>query len=118
MPHICPNLAAVGVPLLPVALIVTAAILIPVPAFILPAVLLRAPRAREHFLRLRFLLLPLDELWALAPFLLLHHINAGLAIVCTALLAWSPFAQRSLILMGAGSLPSQLPTPARSRRRT
>jgi len=99
--------------LLLVVLIVTAAVLIPVRAFILAAVLLRAPSARRHFLRLWFLLFPLDELWALAPFLLLHHINAGLAIACTALLAWSPFAQRSLILMGAGSAPpAGLATPA------
>lgn len=32
------------------------------------------------------------------PFLLLHHINVGLA-----LLVYSPFAQRALALMGAGS---------------
>ncbi|HTV81354.1 MAG TPA: winged helix-turn-helix domain-containing protein [Acidobacteriaceae bacterium] len=97
-----------------IVLIVTAALLIPVRAFILAAVLLRAPAARRHFLHLWFVLLPLDELWALAPFLLLHHINVGLAIACTALLAWSPFAQRSLVLMGAGSvLPAELPTPAR-----
>ncbi len=99
--------------LLLVVLIVTAAVLIPVRAFILAAVLLRAPSARRHFLRLWLLLFPLDELWALAPFLLLHHIDVGLAIACTALLAWSPFAQRSLVLMGAGSLPRQLPTVAR-----
>jgi hypothetical protein len=47
-------------------------------------------------------LLPCDELWSLAPFLLLHHISVGLALACTALLVYSPFAQRSLILMGAG----------------
>ncbi len=40
-------------------------------------------------------------LWALSPFLLLHHINFGLALACTPLLVYSPFAQRSLILMGA-----------------
>lgn len=100
--------------LLLVVLMVSAAVLIPVRAFILAAVLLRAPSARLHFLRLWFLLLPLDELWALAPFLLLHHINVGVAIACTALLAWSPFAQRSLVLMGAGgALPAELPTPVR-----
>jgi hypothetical protein len=36
----------------------------------------------------------------------LHHINLGLALSCTALLAYAPFAQRSLILMGAAE-----PTP-------
>ncbi len=82
-------------------LIVTAAILIPVRAFLLCAVLFRAPRLREKFLRVWPFLLPFDVLWSLSPFLLLHHINFGLALACTALLAWSPFVQRSLVLMGA-----------------
>ena len=84
-------------------LIVSAAILIPVRAFVLCAVLFHAPGACAKFLRLWPLLLPLDVLWSLAPFLLLHHINFGLALACTALLVYSPFAQRSLVLMGAGS---------------
>jgi cholera toxin transcriptional activator len=46
-------------------------------------------------------LLLFDEFWALSPFLLLHHINFGLALACTTLLVYSPFAQRSLVLMGA-----------------
>jgi cholera toxin transcriptional activator len=82
--------------------IVTAAILIPARAFVLSAVLFRAPRARVQILRLWPFLLPLDVLWALSPFLLLHHISFGLALACTALLMYSPFAQRSLVLMGAG----------------
>jgi DNA-binding winged helix-turn-helix (wHTH) protein len=82
-------------------LIVTAGILIPVRAFLLAAVFFRAPGLREKFLRLWPFLLPLDVLWSLSPFLLLHHISFGLALACTALLAWSPFAQRSLVLMGA-----------------
>ena len=84
-------------------LIVTAAILIPVRAFLLCAVLFRAPRFREKFLKVWPFLLPFDVLWSLAPFLLLHHINFGLALAATALLLWSPFVQRSLILMGAGA---------------
>jgi len=83
-------------------LIVTAAILIPVRTFLLTAVLFRAPAFREKFLRLWLFLLPFDLLWALSPFLLLHHISFGLALACTPLLVYSPFAQRSLILMGAG----------------
>ncbi len=82
-------------------IIVTAAILIPVRAFVLTAILFRAPRAREKLLKIWGFLLPLDELWALSPFLLLHHIDFGLALSCTPLLVYSPFAQRSLILMGA-----------------
>lgn len=79
---------------------VTAAILIPVRVFLLTAWLFRAPRIREKFLRIWLFLLVVDLLWALSPFLLLHHINFGLALSCTALLVYSPFAQRSLVLMG------------------
>lgn len=86
-------------------LIVTAATLIPVRAYLLSAVILHAPRIRLKFLKLWPFLLVLDVLWSLSPFLLLHHINAGLAIACTSLLVYSPFAQRSLVLMGAGIRP-------------
>jgi hypothetical protein len=85
-----------------VVMIVTAAVLIPVRAFVLCMVLFRAPGARGKFLGLWLFLAPLDVLWSLAPFLLLHHIDFGLALACTALLVYSPFAQRSLVLMGAG----------------
>jgi cholera toxin transcriptional activator len=83
-------------------LIVTAAIMIPVRAFVLSMVLFHAPGARRKFLKIWPFLLLLDLLWALSPFLLLHHISYGLALSCTALLVYSPFAQRSLVLMGAG----------------
>lgn len=84
-------------------LIVSAAVLIPVRAFVLTAALFHAPGLREKFTRLWPYLFLADVLWSLSPFLLLHHINYGLAIACTVILVYSPFAQRSLILMGAGS---------------
>lgn len=83
-------------------LIVTAAILIPVRAFVLSVTLFHVPRVSDLLLRVWPFLLAFDVLWALSPFLLLHHINFGLALACTALLVYAPFAQRSLILMGAG----------------
>jgi hypothetical protein len=43
----------------------------------------------------------------------MHHINFGLALACTTLLVYSPFAQRSLILMGAGGIDSKSPATAR-----
>lgn len=94
-------------------MIVTAGILIPVRAFVISAVLLHAPGAREKFLKLWVFLLPLDVLWSLSPFLLLHHISFGLALSCTALLVYSPFAQRSLVLMGAGSVEREVSATAR-----
>jgi hypothetical protein len=89
-------------------LVVTAGLLIPVRAFLLSAVLLHAPGVREKILKIWPFLLPFDELWALSPFLLLHHISFGLALSCTALLAYSPFAQRSLVLMGAGEVKPEI----------
>jgi DNA-binding winged helix-turn-helix (wHTH) protein len=94
-------------------LIATAGILIPVRAFVLSAVLFRAPGASAKFLKIWPFLLIFDELWSLSPFLLLHHINFGLALACTALLVYSPFAQRSLVLMGSGSADQAASATAR-----
>jgi DNA-binding winged helix-turn-helix (wHTH) protein len=85
------------------AIVVTAAILIPVRAFLVCAVLFHAPGFRSRFQRMWIFLLAFDVLWSLSPFLLLHHINFGLALACMALLVYSPFVQRSLVLMGGGS---------------
>lgn len=94
-------------------LMVTGAILIPVRAFLLSAWLFRAPRLRGKFLRMWPFLLVFDELWSLSPFLLLHHINFGLALSCTVLLVYSPFAQRSLVLMGTGREDREAPVSPR-----
>ncbi|HLY40074.1 MAG TPA: winged helix-turn-helix domain-containing protein [Terracidiphilus sp.] len=93
-------------------LVFTAGILIPVRAFVLCAALFRAPGFRKKFLRMWPFLLAFDILWSLSPFLLLHHINFGLALACAAILVYSPFAQRSLILMGAGSAKPDVPAAA------
>jgi len=93
------------------ALVGSAAILVPVRAFTLCLILFRAPGAHSKFLRLWPYLLVADVLWALSPFLLLHHINTGLALACMALLVYSPFAQRALVLMGAGDPKSHVPNP-------
>jgi DNA-binding winged helix-turn-helix (wHTH) protein len=80
----------------------SAAVLIPLRVFLLCAAMFHAPGFREKFLKLWPFLLLVDLIWSLAPFLLLHHINVGMAAACTALLVYSPFAQRALVLMGAG----------------
>lgn len=81
--------------------LISAALLIPVRAYLVCAALLHPPGVRTALLRLWPFTLAADLLWSLAPFLLLHHISAGLALACTALLVYAPFAQRSLLLMGA-----------------
>jgi len=80
-------------------MVVTAAMMIPARAFLVCAVLFRAPGFREKFLKLWWVLLVVDLIWSMAPFLLLHHINAGFALACMTLLVYSPFAQRALVLM-------------------
>lgn len=86
-----------------IVLLVTSVILIPARIFVLCAVLFHAPGVRRKLLRLWWALLPMDLLWSVSPFLLLHHIPWGLALACVPLLVYSPFAQRSLILMGAAT---------------
>ena len=92
-------------------MVVTATIMIPMRVFLICAVLFHAPGMREKFQKMWWFLLLMDGLWSLAPFLLLHHINYGVALACMTVLVYSPFAQRSLILMGAGRADGQVSTP-------
>jgi hypothetical protein len=80
-------------------LVTTAAVLIPVRLFIVVAVALDFQNLPSKFSRLFPVLLILDLLWAVSPFLLIHHINTGLALGLSAPLVYLPFAQRSLVLM-------------------
>lgn len=86
-----------------VLLVVTAVVGIPARLYLISAVAFNVPSLREKFFRLFPVMVPLDELWALAPFLLVKQIGYGLALGITAALLYVPFAQRSLILMGAGA---------------
>ncbi len=80
---------------------VTAAIGVPIRLYLISGVAFRPPGLRKNFLKLFPVIFLLDILWALAPFLLVGKIGFGLALGATAALLYSPFAQRSLILMGA-----------------
>ncbi len=82
-------------------LVATAATLIPVRLFIAAAVSFDAAQLTDKFHKLFPVLLLLDLLWALSPFLLVHHISIGLALGMSAALIYMPFVQRSLILMFA-----------------
>jgi len=80
-------------------LVTTAAVLIPVRLFVVVAVALDFQNLGSKFSRLFPALLILDLVWAVSPFLLIHHINTGLALALSAPLVYLPFAQRSLVLM-------------------
>jgi hypothetical protein len=43
--------------------------------------------------------LPLDQLWALAPFMLVNRIGLGLVFAAIAALLYLPFSQRTLVRM-------------------
>ena len=92
-----------------VTLIISAVVGIPTRLYLISAAAFHAPGLREKYLRIFPVIFPLDELWALAPFLLVPQIGYGLALGITAALLYAPFAQRSLILMGAGA-------PARTKK--
>jgi DNA-binding winged helix-turn-helix (wHTH) protein len=82
-----------------VVLIATASTLIPVRLFLAAAAAFDLKQLPSKFGRMFPLLLLLDLLWALSPFLLVHYVSVGLALGMTAVLVYLPFAQRSLILM-------------------
>ncbi|HEU5411725.1 MAG TPA: winged helix-turn-helix domain-containing protein [Candidatus Acidoferrales bacterium] len=82
-----------------VALIVTAAAGIPIRLYLLTAAAFNYRGLGVNFRKLFPFLLPLDELWALAPFLAAQQLGFGLALAVTAALLYLPFAQRSLLLM-------------------
>jgi cholera toxin transcriptional activator len=78
----------------------TALVGIPVRLYLLSAAIFGYRGLPVKFLRLFPFVLPLDALWALAPFLLVDEIGVGLALAVTAALLYVPFSQRSLLLMG------------------
>jgi cholera toxin transcriptional activator len=83
-------------------ILVTALAGIPVRLYLLAAAIFGYRGLTRRFLRLFPFVFPLDELWALSPFLIVELIGVGLALAATAVLVYVPFAQRSLLLMGEG----------------
>lgn len=81
------------------AVLVTGAVGIPLRFYLLSAVGFDFRGLDRTFSRLFPFVLALDELWAVAPFLLLPRIGAGLAFAATAALLYVPFSQRTLVRM-------------------
>jgi DNA-binding winged helix-turn-helix (wHTH) protein len=81
------------------AVLVTGAIGIPLRFYLISAVAFDFRRLDGKFSRLFPFVLALDELWALAPFLLLPQIGVGLAFAATAALLYVPFSERTLVRM-------------------
>ena len=83
-----------------VVLVVTAAAGIPIRLYLLAAASFDVRTLTHKFHRLFPFTFVLDELWALAPFLLLPEIGLGLALAASAALIYVPFSQRTVLLMG------------------
>ena len=81
-------------------LVITAVIGLPIRLYLTSAVVFDLSGLSHKFFRLFPVTFPLDELWALSPFLLAPQIGVGLALAATAALIYVPFAQRTLLLMG------------------
>jgi DNA-binding winged helix-turn-helix (wHTH) protein len=88
-----------GAQLIVIAVLVTGAAGIPLRFYLLSSVGFDFRKLGESFPRLFPFLLALDQLWAVAPFLLLPQIGIGLAFAATAALLYVPFSERTLIRM-------------------
>jgi cholera toxin transcriptional activator len=79
--------------------LVTAVIGIPTRLYLLAGVGFDSKSLQHKFRKLFPFIFPLDELWALAPFLAVRQLGIGLAFAATAALLYLPFSQRTLMLM-------------------
>ena len=80
-----------------VVVLITAGIGIPLRCYVISAVAFDHRRFGEKFGRIFPFLLALDQLWAVAPFLLAGRIGFGAAFAATAALLYVPFSERTLV---------------------
>jgi DNA-binding winged helix-turn-helix (wHTH) protein len=93
------SLPDLGARLIVIAVLVTGATGIPLRLYLLSAVAFDFRKLGDTFRRLFPVVLILDQLWAVAPFLLLPQIGIGLAFAATAALLYVPFSERTLVRM-------------------
>jgi hypothetical protein len=86
-----------GATVLIAAVMVTAGAGIPLRCYLLSAVGFDYQRLGEKFQQMFPFILALDQLWAVAPFLLTHKIGLGAAFAASAALLYVPFSERTLI---------------------
>jgi cholera toxin transcriptional activator len=88
-----------GARLIMIAVLVTGTTGIPLRLYLMSAAAFDFRKLGETFRRLFPIVLAMDELWAIAPFLLLPQIGVGLAFAATAALLYVPFSERTLVRM-------------------
>jgi hypothetical protein len=79
--------------------LITAGVGIPLRLYLLSAVGFDYQRLGEKFRQIFPFVLALDQLWAIAPFLLIDQIGLGAAFAVSAALLYLPFSERTLIRM-------------------
>ena len=89
------------------AVMVTAGVGIPLRCYLMSAVGFDYQRLGEKFRWIFPFVLALDQLWAVAPFLLMEKIGLGAAFAASAALLYVPFGERTLIQL------AYVPPPAR-----
>ncbi len=88
-----------GARILVATVMVTAGIGIPLRFYLLSAAGFDYQRLGEKFQQMFPFILALDQLWAIAPFLLMQKIGLGAAFAASAALLYVPFSERTLIRM-------------------
>ncbi len=88
-----------GANTLAIAVLVTAGVGIPLRCYLMSAVGFDYQRLGEKFRQMFPFVLGLDQLWAVAPFLLIQEIGLGAAFAVCAALLYLPFSERTLIRM-------------------
>lgn len=81
------------------AVMVTAGVGIPLRCYLMSAVGFDYQRLGDKFRQMFPFVLALDQLWAVAPFLLMQEIGLGAAFAASAALLYLPFSERTLIRM-------------------
>ena len=102
--HVIQNMAdgflsRLGATGLAVLVMVTAGVGIPLRCYLISAVSFDYQQLGEKFRQIFPAVLAIDQLWAIAPFLLLENIGIGAAFAACAALLYVPFAERTLIRM-------------------
>lgn len=89
------------------AVMVTAGVGIPLRCYLISAVSFDYQRLGQKFRQMFPFVLALDQLWAVAPFLLIQQIGLGAAFAASAALLYLPFSERTLIRMAYLDDPSR-----------
>jgi hypothetical protein len=93
------------------AVLVTAGVGIPLRFYLLSAVAFDHQQMGEKFQQLFLIVLVMDQLWAIAPFLLANKIGFGAAFAAAAALLYVPFSERTLVRLAYPAQTAAVQTP-------